>query len=211
VNLPKLSIKPFGGDITQWFSFWESYDAAIHSNPDLSTVNYLRSYLEPPVHDVVAGLSLTAANYQHAIEVLKKRFGNKQQVISKQIDLLLNIEAVTSQDHLKGLRHLVDTVEIDVRGLKALDVTSESYSCLLTSVLLSKLPQELRLLLSKKVGEGSWTTDTLMMELQSELEARDHATVTFVTPGQPVKRHPKEPHTAAALMSTAPGLVCCYC
>jgi len=51
VKLPKLSIKPFGGDITQWFSFWDSYDAAIHSNPDLSAVdkfNYLRSYLEPP-------------------------------------------------------------------------------------------------------------------------------------------------------------------
>jgi len=71
------------------------------------------------------------------------------------MDLLLNIEAVTSQHHLKGLRHLVDTVEIHVRGLKALDVTSESYGSLLMSVLLSKLPQELRLLLSRKVGEGS--------------------------------------------------------
>ena len=53
--------------------------------------------------------------------------------------------------------------------------------------------------------------DALMTELQSELEAREHATVTSVTPGQPVKRHFKEPHTAAALMSTASGPVCSYC
>jgi len=53
--------------------------------------------------------------------------------------------------------------------------------------------------------------DALMTELQSELEARKRATVTSITPGQPVNRHSKEPHTAAALMPTASGPVCCYC
>ena len=81
--------------------------------------NYLRSLLERSAQEAVPGLTLTAPNYQHAIEVLKKRFGNKQQITTKHLDLLLNIEPVTSQHHLKGLRRLVDTVETHVRALKA--------------------------------------------------------------------------------------------
>ena len=36
VRLPKLSIKPFNGELTAWASFWESYHSAIHDNPALT-------------------------------------------------------------------------------------------------------------------------------------------------------------------------------
>ena len=39
---------------------------------------------------------------------------------------LLNAEAVTSQHNLKGLQRLYDSVELQIRGLKALGVPSES-------------------------------------------------------------------------------------
>lgn len=42
--------------------------------------------------------------------------------------------------NLRGLRHLYDTVEAHVRGVRALGVTADSYGGLLTSILLSKLP-----------------------------------------------------------------------
>ena len=49
VKLPKLSFKKFGGDITSWSTFWDSFHSAVHSNEDLSNVdkfNYLISFLE---------------------------------------------------------------------------------------------------------------------------------------------------------------------
>ena len=58
--------------------FWDSFESAIHLNRSLSDVdkfNYLRSYLESTAAD---GLSLTSANYAEAVDILKKRFGNKQ-------------------------------------------------------------------------------------------------------------------------------------
>ena len=46
------------------------------------------------------------------------------------MDTLLNVDAVTSQDNLKGLRHLYDLVESHVRSLKSLGVSSDSYGFL---------------------------------------------------------------------------------
>ena len=58
--------------------------------------NYLRSLLQGPALDAVAGLTLTDANYNEAVQVLTSRFGNKQLIIDRYMDILLNLEAVVS-------------------------------------------------------------------------------------------------------------------
>ena len=63
---------------------------------DVDKFNYLRSLLERTTHDAIAGLTLSSANYQEAIEILQNRFGNKQLIIAKHMELLLNVEAVPS-------------------------------------------------------------------------------------------------------------------
>lgn len=48
-KLPKLTLRAFDGDVTKWLTFWDSYDAAIHTNRDLSDINkftYLRTLVE---------------------------------------------------------------------------------------------------------------------------------------------------------------------
>ena len=106
VKLPKLTLRPFNGDVTTWTTFWDSYESAIHNNTDLSDIdkfNYLKSLLERAAYDAISGLTLTSANYHEAVAILKKRFGNKQQIIAKHMDMLLNAEPVTSQHNLTGL------------------------------------------------------------------------------------------------------------
>ena len=135
VKVPKLTIQPFKGELTSWTTFWDSYDAAIHSNHSLSDIerfNYLRSLLQGPALDAIAGLVLTAANYHEAIEVLNKRFGNKQRIIDKHMEVLLGVEAVMSNTNLKALRRLYDTIEAQVRGLRSMGVSSDSYGSLLS-------------------------------------------------------------------------------
>ena len=41
VRLPKLSIKPFNGDVTQWTTFWDSFKSAILENPPCQTLTNL--------------------------------------------------------------------------------------------------------------------------------------------------------------------------
>ncbi len=89
------------------------------------------------------------------------------------MDILLNLEQVSSPHKLRELRHLFDIVEAQVRGLKSLGVDSTSYGSLLTSVLLQKLPVELCLIVSRAVKEDDWNLDTLLRQLKREIKARE--------------------------------------
>ena len=73
-KLPKLDLPVFKGDITEWTTFWDMYESAVHSNSNLSSVQkfiYLRTLLSYSAKDAIAGLTLSDANYDEAIKVLK--------------------------------------------------------------------------------------------------------------------------------------------
>lgn len=211
VRLPKLTIKPFNGKLTAWIPFWDSFNSAIHENRELSKVdkfNYLRSMVTQTALEAISGLTLTGANYDEAIEVLQKRFGNKQLIVNKHMEQLLNIEGVTSQHDVKGLRHLYDVIESNVRSLKSLGVSAESYGSLLTAVLMSKLPSELRLIASRRFADrDNWDLMDLLSVLEEEVQARERSS----TRGTQEARRPKEHPTGATLLvdSTLPH--CCFC
>ena len=203
VKLPKLTIQPFKGELTTWTTFWDSFEVAIHKNRSLSNIekfNYLRSMLQGPALDAIAGLTLTDANYNEAIQVLTSRFGNKQLIIDRYMEVLLSVEAVVSDSNLRALRHLYDTVEAQVRGLNSMGVKPETYGALLSSVMLGKLPQEVRLLLSRKMGDGDRKLDDMMKLLLGELQARERAAASNVAPGKGQGKAIGNP-TAAALLT----------
>ena len=87
------------------------------------------------------------------------------------MDILLSLEAITSEHNVKGLCRLYDTIESHIRSLKSLGVAADSYGGLLSSVVLTKLPSELRLIVSHSTGEREWDLDGVMTELAKELEA----------------------------------------
>ena len=107
----------------------------------------------------ISGLSLTDANYREAISILEKRFGNKPQIVSKHMDILINLEAVSSSSNIKGLRRLYDIVESNVCSLKSLGVNASTYGTLLASVLFNKILQEIQLIISRKTGGSDWKLD----------------------------------------------------
>lgn len=216
VRLPKLTIQPFKGELTAWTTFWDSYEVAIHSNRSLSDIekfNYLRSLLQGPALDAIAGLTLTAGNYREAVDVLNKRFGNKQQIIDKHMEVLLRLDGVLSDTNLKALRSLYDTTESQVRGLKSMGITSETYGSLLSSVVLSKIPREIRLIISRKIGDKDREFDEMMKVLLDELQARERAAASDLEVVKSRERSAKYPSTAAALLAGGSGVSpsCYYC
>ena len=65
VNLPKLELKKFDGNILKWQEFWDTFDSTIHQNERLKRVdkfNYLRSQLVGSINETIAGLDLTNDN-----------------------------------------------------------------------------------------------------------------------------------------------------
>eukprot|EP00731_Ephydatia_muelleri_P015789 Em0009g213a len=144
VKLPRLS---FNGDLTTWTPFWDSFKSSIHDNDELTSIdkfNYLNSLLESSAAAAIARLTLSEANYSEAVAILTKRFGNRQQIVTKHMDALMGLEAVTSNRNLKGLRRLYDLVESHTGSLNSIEIPSSSYGSLLSSVFMNKLPREIR-------------------------------------------------------------------
>ena len=88
------------------------------------------------------------------------------------MDLMLSVDAVTSDQTVKGLLHLYHHVESHVRSLKSLGVTSDNYGSLLVSVLMNKLPQELKVAITGKPDED-WNLDGILGWIEKEIEAKE--------------------------------------
>ena len=85
IKLPELKISKFDGDVTNWQTFWEQFESAVHLNDTLDNINkfdYLLQYLWEDAKSVIKGLSLTSANYIETIYLLKQRYGNTQILVS---------------------------------------------------------------------------------------------------------------------------------
>ena len=214
VKLPKLSLKKFNGELTKWTTFWDTFESAVHNNPVLTNIDkfsYLNSLLESTASEAIAGLTLTSANYTEAIATLKRRFGNKQLIVNRHMDLLLHLEAVASINNLKGIRQFFDAIESNVRGLRALGVEASSYGGLLSSILMSRLPSELRLVISRQLGENEWDLTLVMEILRKEIEARERSTGAS-SPQSKRATSTRIPPTALSLTTgTSVTQACVYC
>ena len=153
-RLSKLSLPKFRGDITRWQSFWDSFKSAIHENSDISTIdkfNYLNSLLEGNAARTVQGLILTSSNYNAAVEMLQERYGKPQLMISAHKDEILKIQPCMEGGRLGPLRYVYDKISVHVRGLSAMGVSSKEYGSLLIPIIMSRLPSDVRLQISRSV------------------------------------------------------------
>ena len=216
MRLPKISLPHLKGNPVYWTAFWDSYESAIHLNSSLSDVdkfNYLKSLLERSAYDAIAGLTLSSANYREAIDILKRRFGNRQMIISRHMDILLNLAPVTGDHDIRGLRRLYNDVETNVCGLRALGVGHEAYGAMLTSVLLTKLPLELRLIVNRRAPLKDLNLEGLQEILEEELNARERSFDGCVS--RRSHDNSRSTHSFATLLSETreplEKLRCCYC
>ena len=128
------------------------------------------------------------------------------------MDALLGLPVVTSQHDLKGLRRLYDLVETHVRGLRALGVPAESYGGLLTSILMNKLPPEIRLLISRELTKEKWDMERVMKIIGREVDARERSSASCSPNVLSRKPLPRVPPTAATLVASNSGPPrCVYC
>lgn len=228
VQLPKLDLPKFSGEIIQWQPFWDTFTANIDNQdlPEVSKFAYLNCCLIGEAKRVVSGLSLTSQNYRHACELLKQRFGKRERIVFAHVQGLLNLTLQVHGDEVSGLRELQDKLLSHVRSLQSLDITGDSYSVFLTPLILSKLPEEMRLQWSRTSNDSKETdVEGLLSFLDAEISRRELARAfSELKPSAPRQksssgaergqgrrqqyqqpRRREGPPTAAALHSTATG------
>ena len=163
-RLPRLTLPTFKGDVTHWTSFWDSYNSAIHSNSQLTTIdkfNYLHSLVKGPAARSIKGLTLTEGNYKSAFDLLKQRYGKPQQIIAAHMDELLKIPNCTT-DKPQILRLVYDQLNVHIRGLAALSVNPEQYGSLLIPIITSKLPGDVQLRIAREMEDEVWKIGDLL-------------------------------------------------
>lgn len=178
VKLPKITSKSFSGNPIEWLSFWDSFQASVDKNSDISGVdkmNYLSGLLKGEAARVIQGLPLSESNYKRAVDLLKERFGQKQVLINAHMDALLKIPAATND--VKKLRSLYDACEGYIHGLESLDVYPESYGDLLIPIVMKKLPEEVRRIMLRSHDETTWTLADLRKQLRHEVETREKSSL----------------------------------
>ena len=121
------------------------------------------------------------------------------------------------------VRKFYDTVETHCRGLKVLGVESSSYGTFLVNILLQRLPDEIKLIISRKMnevsGDDDWNLDTLLDILKTEFEAREKCMITSRKqypqgiPNKKLYRNTSIPATASALFASSKNRnqTCIFC
>ena len=97
-------------------------------------LEYLKCRCEGAEYQAIAGLELTNENYEVAVNVVKQRFGQRQDVLNAHMDALVYINTVHKIAEISELRTFYDTVETHSRGLQSLGVDEQAYGTVLIYV-----------------------------------------------------------------------------
>ncbi|XP_033231724.1 uncharacterized protein LOC117182727 [Belonocnema kinseyi] len=124
LKLLESALPTFNGEYENWISFKAEYEAMIHNEIDISDVDkftYLRRVTTGPAHDKMKVLAITADNYSRAWALLDKTYSDQRLIISRHINLLLDIP---EEDHetASGLSKLVDETRQHKEMLRSMGV-----------------------------------------------------------------------------------------
>ena len=170
VKAPKLHLQKFSGCPSKFRTFWDSFHAAVDSNTDINDVektNYLKGLLDGPTDATIAGFVLSSANYSNAVKLWHERFGDSQLVINSHLEPLLKLSCVSSMVDIKRIKMVYGMIKSNVRSLQNLGISAEMYGSLLIPIMLAKLPEELKLIISRDMKGENWHFEQLFGNFQT--------------------------------------------
>ena len=88
-----------------------------------------------------------------ALDLLEKRFGDKQSLVSTHMAKLMKLSAISSVSNTVGMRTLYDELLAQVRNLESLGLNKENYGPMLLPVLMHKLPEEIGIAISREFDD----------------------------------------------------------
>ncbi|XP_062619808.1 uncharacterized protein LOC134281340 [Saccostrea cucullata] len=212
-RLPKLNLPDFDGNILQWNMFWDSFESTIHRNQTLTPIqkfSYLKAQLQDAAAQTIAGFTLTNANYETAIDLLKERFGQPQKIINAHMRALMELQA--PRNDAISLRNYGDCLESHVRSLECLGQKQEMYGALLIPVIMNKLPAEIRKNIAREYDGDNISLHNLRKAISKEVKTLEsgqiensdgfHATALFLTGASKKQCHVHNGHNQKTKEST---------
>lgn len=146
VKLPVINLPTFNGCYESWFSFHDTFVSLIDSNRQLSQIQkfyYLKSCLKGEAEKHLESIDVTNDNYEIAWKLLKDRFEDKQLIISKTVELLINPDYI-KKESAAGLRNLLDSTVKNIRVLAQLGEPTSHWDTIIVHIVLSRVDSTTR-------------------------------------------------------------------
>ena len=188
VNLPKLQLPVFDGDVQQWQEFWDIFDSSVHKQnlTKVSKFSYLKAVLKGTAASAVSGIPVNNDNYDTAITLLQEKFGRKEIIIQSLYSKLHNLPKCGNK--FIDIQRLGASVEKILRQLEAQGEVINSQRMLI-QLFLSKFPVEVIFQLEKsKEPTSPWTMENLRKAVSEYVVVQEnvHRHITNV------KGHPQQ-------------------
>jgi len=143
------------GNPLHWLTFWDSFQAAIHLDRNLTGAqkfNYLKYQFEGDAARKIEGPPLTDLNYSHVVAILQDRFGQPHKLTAAHMKALLELPRPFNS--LTSLRVFRDSIESHSHGLSSLGKSEQTIGEIIVP---SKLPREIRQNLTRKTSATNLT------------------------------------------------------
>ena len=178
VKLPQLRLVKFSGQPLEWTNFWEVFRTSVHENASIKPAmkfQYLIGQLEDKAAQLLAGFTNTDQEYEEAIDLLVKTYGQKHILLQSRLNAILDIES--PQPTSESLDQFRSTYEGHLRVLKSLGTDVEGAGFVFAHILLRKLPASTRDNISRANGTEVWTIsrfrDAINAEVHHLMELQD--------------------------------------
>lgn len=124
INLPKIELPHFNGDIINWRSYHDTFTSLVHENSDLNSVerfHYLIASVSGAASTVVRSVPLTGPNYEVAWNALHDRFDSTRLILHAHLDKLFGFSPIKNES-LTDLNNFLDVFKENTAAINALGV-----------------------------------------------------------------------------------------
>ena len=168
INLPKLQLPTFDGNICHWQEFWDTFKSSIHEQtnlPDVYKFSYLKSLLRGSALSAITRISMTSENYPLVIRHLMERFGRKEVIIESLYSKLQNLHRTGSK--FGDIQCSCDDIEKILRQLEAQGEPVNEQRTLIQQII-SNFPMEVIKLEESKEPFRPWTMPSFREAIQQQ-------------------------------------------
>uniref|UniRef100_A0A915MUL8 Uncharacterized protein n=1 Tax=Meloidogyne javanica TaxID=6303 RepID=A0A915MUL8_MELJA len=173
LKVDSVRLPTFGGDIRDWRTFWSAFEHAVDKQhyPSFQKHLLLLQYLKEgsAAREAIIGYPPSDDNYKIVKEILKKKYGNDDQLSNQLQAQLLKLPPI--RNNLRELTQFQKDIERICLQLEYLDNQSPMFLC---NIIKSKLPHGiLQELIAKELDSPKkWTHKELRRALENIVNIR---------------------------------------
>jgi hypothetical protein len=146
IKLPTIEIPKFGGQITEFKHFYDTFNSLIINNQALDDVqkfHYLLSSVINEAHQLIQNIPVTHQKFHVAWNLLCDRYNNERLIAAAHVKLFLSLPVINKESSA-DLRALINQFQSNLNAIKALNLNIPLHEVLLSQILIEHVDEVTR-------------------------------------------------------------------